>query len=112
MPTGCPPPPSSSSSVPLSKILPPVLIITFAFIVVGLLVWRRQKRQNKDLSERLITTEQEKEHTQHQLEAIRKVWEIDWSEVQQGECIGQGAMCQVWKGYWRGMAVAVHDFVV
>ena len=70
-------------------------------------MWRRQKHQNKDLSERLITTEQEKEHTQHQLEAIRKVWEIDWSEVQQGECIGQGAMGQVWKGHWRGMAVAV-----
>ncbi len=91
----------------LVKILPPVFVISALLVLLGVWSWRRLRRRNIHLNERLISTEHEMEETQFQLEALRKVWEIDWNEIQRGECIGQGAMGQVRRGHWRGMAVAV-----
>eukprot|EP00048_Salpingoeca_helianthica_P013389 m.200588 g.200588 ORF g.200588 m.200588 type:complete len:471 (+) comp15497_c12_seq1:120-1532(+) len=99
--------PTEVVDVPLDKILPPVLIVSALLLALGWLLWRHFRGRNKHLNEKLLSTEQEMMLTQHQLNALRKVWEIDWSEITQFNCIGSGAMGQVWRGQWRGMAVAV-----
>ena len=105
----CPKPKTSTADtpVPLAKILPPVLIVSFAAVILGWWVWRRLRGRNKDLSKQLLTTTNEMEATQTELVVICEVWEIDWDEVTRDNCIGQGAMGQVWQGHWRGMNVAV-----
>jgi hypothetical protein len=102
------------TSVPLAKILPPVLILSAVAVIVGLIIWRRLRGRNRILrerlnstSERLLTTEHEMLETQGQLVALRKVWEISWSDLALEDCIGHGAMGQVWRGTWRGLPVAV-----
>ncbi len=104
---GCPLRASASSNVPLSRILPPVLIISAFLAVVAFYVWRRMRSRNMDLSEKLLTTEQEMMQTQSALETIRKVWEIDWDQMKLGKVLGQGAFGQVLQAEWRGMSVAV-----
>jgi hypothetical protein len=90
----------ASSGVPLSKVLPPVLVGSALIALVAFVWLRRLRMHNEDLSERLLTTA-------HELRAYRAVWEIDWKEVQHGDCVGRGAMGEVFRGQWRGMAVAV-----
>ena len=96
-----------SAGVALQKILPPILVTCAVVVLAAFCLWRRLRGRNAHLSELLLSTEQEMEVTQHQLAALRKVWEIDWAEIHCTDCIGKGAMGKVWQGKWRGMDVAV-----
>jgi LRR receptor-like serine/threonine-protein kinase FLS2 len=93
-------PARSSSTIPTLQIVIPVVISIVLFAGLTAVVWRRMRRRNEDLSERLIVTQRE-------MDRMRKAWEIDWSEITSSAVIGEGAMGEVWQGHWRGMSVAV-----
>jgi hypothetical protein len=102
------------ASIPLQKILPPVLTLVATAAIIGYFIWRRMQRRALVLrerldstQERLLTTENVMQETQEQLTALRKVWEISWSDLSVADCIGQGANGQVFRGTWRGLPVAV-----
>ena len=45
--------------------------------------------------------------TETEVEKYRKVWQISEEEVIFGECIGRGAVGEVYRGKWRGINVAI-----
>ena len=89
-----------SSTVPVAKIVPPVLVGFILLLAIGVLLWRRFHRTNKSLTQKLLVTE-------HEVEKYRKAWHIAADEVQLHECIGRGAVGEVYRGVWRDMPVAV-----
>ena len=91
---------SSSSPLALAPIIAPVLIGFALLAVVGYYGWRRFRRTNSSLTVRLLETEFE-------VMQYRKAWHIAGDEMQMLECIGHGAVGEVFKGKWRGMMVAV-----
>lgn len=91
---------AASARVPLAPILAPVLIGFAALVVVGALAWRWYRRAHSSLTEKLLATEQE-------VQQYRKVWHIPADEIQMHDCIGRGAVGEVFRGRWRDMAVAV-----
>ena len=104
---GCPLPINNTSSIPLATILVPVFIGFSVLFLAFIYGWRRFRRTtskltntNIDLTHRLLQTENE-------VEKLRKVWQIREEEVEFMECIGRGAVGEVFKGRWRGMLVAV-----
>ena len=113
-PSGTPGCSSSSTSIPLAEILPPVLSVFAALIAIGIFLYRRFRRTNTallstntsllntntNLTAKLLETETE-------VERYRKVWHIAEDEVSFQECIGRGAVGEVYKGKWRGIDVAI-----
>ena len=98
------------------------MLVGFALLaVLGGLAWRRSRRVNTSLTEKLLATEYEKQTIEQEMETIelekkaveqevekyRKSWQIAANEVQLMECIGRGAVGEVFRGRWRDMAVAV-----
>eukprot|EP00048_Salpingoeca_helianthica_P013405 m.200429 g.200429 ORF g.200429 m.200429 type:complete len:1299 (+) comp15497_c7_seq3:241-4137(+) len=98
-PANCPLP-SSSNSTPIVPIVIPVIGGFMLLAGLALFVWRRMRRRTTALTERLLVTQQE-------VDRMRKAWEIAWEEITCDEIVGEGAMGQVWRAHWRGMAVAV-----
>ena len=90
----------SRSSTALAPILAPVLIVLAVVVVLAYFGWRRFHRTTSSLTMRLLETETE-------VEKYRKVWHIPADEVFVAECIGSGAVGEVFKGKWRGIEVAI-----
>lgn len=106
-PTQCPISKASGASIPLEKILPPILIFSALAAILGFIFWKRLRRRTTHLQERLVSTEQDFELVYHELSSLRKVWEIDWTDIRPGLVIGSGAFGRVVRAEWRGMDVAV-----
>ena len=102
--SGCTADSSVESSVPLAIILPTVLGSFAVLMLLGWQGWRRFRREHSTLSEKLLATEQEMEFYELEVEQYRQTWHIAASEIRLMECIGRGAVGEVFHGVWRDMA--------
>ena len=100
---GCPDSMGLHSNVALAPILAPLLIGFAVLAAFSWYLWRRFRYTNFSLAERLIISEQE-------VEQYRKVWYISSEEIKLGDCLGRGAVGEVYSGTWRDMTVAVKTF--
>ena len=90
---------TESSGTPLAAILVP-LFLGLALLSLGFLLWRRFRNKESTLTERLLIKEEE-------VETFRKAWHIPSHEITLGECIGRGAVGEVFRAKWRDISVAV-----
>ena len=98
---------TSANATPLAAILVPVLAGFALLVAGGLWMRRRFRRTASSLSEKLLATEQEMQHYESEVEQYRKAWQIAPQELELSECIGRGAVGEVFLGRWRDMAVAI-----
>eukprot|EP00047_Mylnosiga_fluctuans_P000470 m.193244 g.193244 ORF g.193244 m.193244 type:complete len:1071 (+) comp10069_c6_seq2:105-3317(+) len=94
------------STPPAAYLVP--LLVGLALIAAGVIIWRRRVRADRnDLHEQLLQSRGEFMKSQRELHQLRKTWEINSSEIEMSDIIGQGGFGFVYRGRWRDMDVAI-----
>ena len=96
----------SKSGVPLAPVIAPVLIGFALLSLLAWLLWRRFRRTESTLTERLLIQENDLKMKEQEVETYRKAWHIPAAEITFEDCIGRGAVGEVFRAIWRDMPVA------